>query len=55
MTGLITRLALSLVYLFGIGGTSMVARLFGKKFLQARFEKSSWQPVTGSNQREKMF
>lgn len=55
MTGFITRLALSLVYLFGIGGTSMVARLFGKKFLQAKFEKSSWQPITGSNKLEKMF
>lgn len=55
MTQLTTRIALSLVYVLGIGGTSLVARLFGKKFLQSKFTASSWQPITGSTKLEKMF
>lgn len=55
MTRLTTRVALTLVYVFGIGGTSIAARLFGKKFLQSRFVTSSWQSVSGSTKLEKMF
>ena len=33
---------LSLVYLVGIGLTSIIAKIFGKKFLDLNFEKKSY-------------
>ena len=33
---------LSLVYLVGIGFTSIIAKIFGKKFLDLNFEKKSY-------------
>ncbi len=55
ITRAVTQIALTLVYLIGIGLTSLVAKLFGKKFLHAKFTDSSWQPMTGSERLEKMF
>jgi hypothetical protein len=51
----ITWIALFLVYCIGIGLTSLVGKLFNRRFLRHKFHRSSWQPITGSQQLERMF
>ncbi len=52
----ISLVMFSLVYVFGIGSTAIVARIFQHTFLTKVFPtKSSWQTPTGSQKMERMY
>lgn len=55
MERVISNIALFGMYFIGIGLTSLIAKCFNRNFLNRNFQKSSWQPVTGSNKLTKMF
>lgn len=52
----ISLVMFSLVYVFGIGLTSLVAKVVGHQFLTRLFPtKSSWQMPTGSSNMKRMY
>lgn len=51
----ISLIMFSLVYIFGIGTTALVARIVGKRFLLHTFRRSSWLKPTGSMKLERMY
>lgn len=51
----ISLIMFSCVYIFGIGITTIVARLTGHRFLVHTYKNSSWQLPTGSKKIERMY
>ncbi len=55
MTRIITNSLLTAAFVFGIGVTAMVTRLFGSVFLKHKHTHSSWDAPSGGGQLDRMF
>ena len=54
IAALINAILLSLVYFIGVGGTSIIAKIFGKHFLELKINKQSqtyWQDLNLNKER----
>lgn len=55
LTELINKTVLLLAYLVGIGISSIFYKLLGKRFLNLRPDKSTWDTPSGSGEIDKMY
>lgn len=51
----INKVLLGIIYIFGIGPTSIASKLVGKDFLKVVQGKSTWEKRSGSTDADKMF
>lgn len=52
---IVQAILLNIVYIISIGGTSLVAKLFGKKFINTTTEKTNWEKPSESENYENMY
>ena len=51
----VQTILLNIVYVIGIGGTSLIAKLFRKKFINTSTEKTTWEKPSESENYENMY
>lgn len=52
---IIDKILLHVLYIIGIGITSFVAKIVGKKFLNMYPQKSTWEKSSGSSNFKRMY